>query len=199
MDGCPLHTMCVAAILLLCGVGAVSCDWPRRLHYFFCKINKALTAFHPICYHLHRGCISFFLLPAAAAATATAIDESFVRHFHRCINFISFYVFSFSLSLPLCPHCPTSIPSAVVSFLFFFSINRSKQIADLTFGCFIGFMRPYCTLLSSMSVMSSHSVHRTPYCVVCHAIGNVSINIKCQSPINLWNHLLKSILRGHCM
>lgn len=32
------------------------------------------------------------------------------------------------------------------------------------------------------------------YCV-CYVIGNVSMNIKCQPPINLWNHLLKSI---HC-
>lgn len=168
MDASRFHVMCVCVccinFITVSSSSKKSCTTALDVSIIFPrKINKALAAFHPICHHLHCGRVSFFLLPVASA-----IDESFVRHFHRCVNFISYYVFSF---FPLA----NSHPSHLQILLFpFQSIDRHKSlnwhsVASLDLCARI--VTPIFVMLLSYSMY---------YCTHCPVIRNVSINIKCQ-------------------
>lgn len=113
---------------------------------FLCKIHKALT----IC--------QFAIICTVAGFTSCQLlpnNESFVLHFHRYVNFISFYVFNFFALLA--PNLPSRR-------YVFFPINKSTQIADLTFSSFIGLIRPYHTISSSLCSLC----RRTVLCLLRH-------------------------------
>lgn len=170
IDGRSWITFDVYCVLLqfyYCVVEAVLCVWPRRLHYSL-KINKALRTFYPICHHLHRGRVLFltFLLPFTSCCCCCCCVICVI---------ISFYVFSFSL-LSLSVFFFLKPRPHPLTFLFFFlSINRSTQIADLTFCCFIGFMRPYHRIIFVHYVIVFIRTYHiyvpsncTIYCLSCH-------------------------------